>query len=266
MLLAALDRWRAPAPAPARVAWLGRHDYAHRGLHGPGVPENSLAAGAEAIACGFGIECDVQRTADGQPVVFHDWELDRLTSAAGPVQALRLADLAMLDLTDSGERIPSLRELLGLVRERVPVLIEIKSRRDHRVNALCLAVRRVLEGYRGPHAVMSFDPRVSRWFAVHAPHIVRGLVVTEENARSFPGRMKRHLALWHARPDFLAYDVRDLPSGFAAYQRSRGMPVLTWTVRSAESRRVAAEHADAPIAEGAGIPAEAGGADGDAAP
>lgn len=253
MLFAAIDRWRAPAPPPARVAWLGKHDYAHRGLHGPGVPENSLAAFSGAIARGLGIECDVQRSGDGQPVVFHDWELDRLTTAKGPVQALRLAELAALDLAGSGERIPSLRDLLGLVRERVPLLIEIKSRRDHRVGALCLAVRRVLEGYRGPHAVMSFDPRVSRWFAVHSPHTVRGLVVTEENGRSFPGRVRRHLALWHAKPDFLAYDVRDLPSRFAAAQRARGLPVVTWTVRGAELRAVAADHADAPIAEGAGI-------------
>lgn len=254
MLLATIDSWRAPAPPPARVAWLGQHDYAHRGLHGQGVPENSLRACADAIARGFGIECDVQRSADGQPVVFHDWDLDRLTSATGPMQALRMAELATLDLMDSGERIPGLRDFLGLVRDRVPVLIEIKSRRERRVGALCLAVRRVLEGYRGLHAVMSFDPRVSRWFATHSPQTLRGLVMTEENGRSFPGRLRRHLALWHARPDFLAYDVRDLPSRFAASQRARGIPVLTWTVRSAELRAIAADHADAPIAEGAGIP------------
>ena len=233
MLLAAIDRWRAPAPPASRVAWLGQHDYAHRGLHGPGVPENSLRACADAIARGFGIECDVQRSADGQPVVFHDWDLDRLTDAEGPVRTRSLVDLAQLDLMESGERIPSLRDFLGMVRDRVPVLIEIKSRRDHRVGGLCLAVRRVLEGYRGLHAVMSFDPRVSRWFAAHSPHTLRGLVLSEENGRSFPGRLRRHLALWHARPDFLAYDVRDLPSSFAASQRGRGMPVLTWTVRSA---------------------------------
>jgi glycerophosphoryl diester phosphodiesterase len=122
-----------------------------------------------------------------------------------------------------------------------------------RVGAICGAVRRVLEGYRGPHAVMSFDPRVGRWFARKAPAIVRGLVVTEENAKEATGTLKRHLSLWQARPDFLAYDVRDLPSGFAAAQRRRGLPVATWTVRSAELRERADRYADAPIAEGAGI-------------
>ena len=65
--------------------------------------------------------------------------------------------------------------------------------------------------------------------------------------------VKRRMALWHARPDFLAYDIRNLPSRFAAAQRKRGLPVLTWTVRSEELRERAQHHADAPIAEGAGV-------------
>jgi glycerophosphoryl diester phosphodiesterase len=147
-----------------------------------------------------------------------------------------------------------LRDLLALVAGKVPLLIEVKSRRDTRIAALCLAVRRDLEGYRGHHAVMSFDPRVSRWFALQSPETVRGLVVSEEGARTLGGHLRRHGALWHARPDFLAYDVRDLPSRFASAQRRRGLPVLTWTVRNTELRERAAQHADAPIAEGAGLP------------
>ena len=125
--------------------------------------------------------------------------------------------------------------------------------REVRFLPLCLAVRRALEGYRGPVAVMSFDPRVVRWFADHAPHVVRGLVVTEEGQRTLSGRWRRHLALWRAKPEFLAYDVRDLPSRFAAAQRARGLPLLTWTVRSDDLRERAAAHADAAIAEGAGV-------------
>jgi glycerophosphoryl diester phosphodiesterase len=252
-LFAPIDRWLAPAPEPGRVAWIGEHVYAHRGLYGPGVPENSPAAFAAAIAREFGIECDIQRSGDGHAMVFHDWELDRLTGETGPVAQHTAAELGMIGLSGSEDTIPSLRQVLDLVAGEVPILIEVKSRKDYRVSATCLAVRRVLEGYRGDHAVMSFDPRVSRWFAHHSPLTVRGLVVTEEEERTLPGRFRRHAALWHARPDFLAYDIRDLPSGFAAAQRARGLPVATWTVRSAELRQRAAEHADAPIAEGAGI-------------
>jgi glycerophosphoryl diester phosphodiesterase len=99
---------------------------------------------------------------------------------------------------------------------------------------------------------MSFDPRVSRWFARHSPQTVRGLVMTEEGDKGLRGNFRRHLSLWHAMPDFLAYDIRDLPSRFAAAQRKRGLPVPSWTVRTPELLERAALHADAPIAEGAG--------------
>jgi len=251
--LGALDGWFSPAPDPARIRWLRGVEYAHRGLHGAGVPENSLAACEGAIARGMGIECDVQQTSDGQAVVFHDWELDRLTGESGAVSGRSAAELAQTSLTGVDERIPRLSDLLALLRGRAPLLIELKARRERRVAPLCLAVRRELEGYAGPVAVMSFDPRVAAWFRHHAPRIVRGLVVTEEGARTYSATVKRHLALWRARPDFLAYDVRDLPSAFAAAQRKRGLPVLTWTVRSAALRKQATEHADAPIAEGEGV-------------
>lgn len=255
MPFALLDRWLSPAPDPRKVAWIGGHDYAHRGLHGAGVPENSRAAFERALAQGLGIELDVQRSGDGQAIVFHDGELDRLTGETGPVARHSAAQLGAIALAGSAETIPTLRQVLALVAGRVPVLIEIKSGRSHHVAALCLAVRRVLEGYTGPHAVMSFDPRISGWYWKHSPHTVRGLVVTEENDRGLAGKLRRRLALWRARPDFLAYDIRDLPSSFAAGQRRRGLPVATWTVRSAELREHAAVHADAPILEG--IAAEA---------
>lgn len=253
MILRLLDAWRAPAPDPRRVEWLGQSTYAHRGLHSPGVPENSPSAFAEAMARGFGIECDVQRTGDGHAAVFHDWELDRLTDERGPLLRRPLSAIERIALAGSSDRIPSLERALAQIGGRVPLLIELKSKRERRVAPLCLAVHRALDGYRGRHAVMSFDPRVSRWFASHSPRTVRGLVVTEENDRGLLGSWRRHAALWHARPDFLAYDIRDLPSSFAAAQRRRGLPVLTWTVRDAEQRARAAASADAPIAEGEGL-------------
>lgn len=254
LLFALLDRWLVPAPEGRRVGWLSSVIYAHRGLHGAGAPENSPTAFARAVAAGYGIECDVQRTSDGHAVVFHDWELDRLTGESGALLDRSSAQLGAIPLLGSTDTIPTLRQVLDSVNGRVPLLIEIKSRKDQRVAPLCLAVRRQLEGYRGDVAVMSFDPRVSRWFAHYSPRVVHGLVVTEDGRRTGLARLRRHLALWHARPQFLAYDVRDLPSPFAARQRKRGLPVLTWTVRSPELAERAQHHADAPIAEGAGLP------------
>lgn len=255
LLFASLDHWRSPPPRPSRVEWLGQWSYAHRGLHSPGVPENGPSAFAAAITRGMGIECDIRRSSDGQAIVFHDETLDRLTGETGLVAQRSAGELAKIVLAGSADQIPTLRQLLSQVAGQVPLLIEIKSERSQsrRVSAMCLAVRRELEGYTGAHAIMSFDPRVVRWFADHSKLTLRGLVVTEEDDKALPGMIRRRLSLWHARPDFLAYDIRDLPSRFAAGQRRRGLPVLTWTVRSAEHLERAAEHADAPIAEAAGV-------------
>lgn len=248
-----LDTLFAPAPDPARVAWLKGVEYAHRGLHARARVENSPAAFAAAIGAGMGIECDVQLTADQRAMVFHDWELDRLTGERGAVRSRTSDELGWIALRGSQDRIPSLRELLALVAGRVPLLVEIKSRREIDPAPLCASVCEDLAGYRGQVAVMSFDPRVGYWFHRHAPDRVRGLVVTEENDRGLVGTIRRRLALWRAAPDFLAYDVRDLPSRFAAAQRARGLPLLTWTVRTPALREVAGRYADAPIAEAEGV-------------
>ncbi len=231
--------------------------YAHRGLHSSGVPENSPSAFADAMAAGLGIECDVQRTGDGRAAVFHDWELDRLTDRSGPLVKMPIADIERIALAGNGDMIPRLERLLDQISGQVPVLIELKSRGDTRMRTLCLAVRRALEGYPGHHAVMSFDANVPRWFATHSPRTPRGLVMTEKGAKGDKHARKsawaRHRALWQARPDFLAYDIRDLPSRFAAAQRKRGLPVLTWTVSTPELRATADRHTDAAIAEGEGF-------------
>ncbi len=252
-----LDGVFAPAPKPDRVQWLTRWDYAHRGLHGANagghVPENSPAAFADAMARGIGIELDVQRSRDGHAMVFHDWELDRLTAETGPVSARDAVQLETIRLTANGDPIPTLRHTLDQIAGRVPVLIEVKSAYDKGVVPLCKGVRRALEGYSGNHAVMSFDPAIPRWFARNSPRTLRGLVITETNQDNWGGKwggtLKRRLALWGARPDFLAYNVDNLPSVFAAAQRARGLPVLTWTVRNAAQQKVAMRGADAVIAE-----------------
>jgi len=243
-----LDGWLAPAPDPARVAFLKGQPYAHRGLHGSGVLENSPSAFDAAIALGHGIECDVQAAEDGTAFVFHDFELSRLTAQTGLLAKLRASDIDQVQLNDGHGKIPRLRETLAQVAGRVPLLIEIKSQ-NLRVGPLCLSVRRALEGYGGKAAVMSFNPLVSAWFRKNAAHIVRGLVVTEENIKNIKGRIARHRNLWAAKPDFLAYDVRDFPSKFAASNRTRGLPVVTWTVRTASQEQIAAVHADEPIYE-----------------
>lgn len=241
---------RGPAD-PSRLAFLAGWSYAHRGLHSPGgPPENSLPAFAAALDAGHGMECDVRLSVDGIAHVFHDAMLDRMTGQPGALATLDAARLAAIELKDGGGPIPPLSALLDLVAGRAPLLIELKVDRLRDTRPLCEAVRRDLAGYEGPVAVMSFSPRVSRWFHFHAPHIVHGLVMTEEGRKGVRGRIARHLAIAHAHPDFLAYDIRDLPSHLARTLRERGYRVLSWTVRDERQWRLVEAEADAAIFEG----------------
>ncbi|GMM93801.1 glycerophosphodiester phosphodiesterase family protein [Qipengyuania sp. MTN3-11] len=251
--LRALDRLLTSPPDPARVGWLAQWTYAHRGLHGDDLPENTLLAFAAAADVGLGIECDIQRSADGTAMVFHDWDLERLVESEGAL-GLHASDfLETLRYRGREFGIARLVTLLELVDARVPVLIEIKSRPGYDIERSCTAVEAGLSGYRGRHAVMSFDPRVSRWFRENSPQTVRGLVMREDAVGHTRSAWHRHLALWIARPDFIAYHVDALPNRFTGDLRRRGFPVLTWTVDSARKRETARLHADAPIAEGAGL-------------
>ena len=254
LLYRAIDRLIVYPPAAERTAWLKDWTYAHRGLHGPLIPENTLVGFAAAVEAGLGVECDIQRSSDGQAMVFHDWELDRLTDETG---AFGLRDAAILETArykgqDYG--IARLSQLLELVAGRAPILIEIKSKPRFDVKASCAAVASALERYRGLHAVMSFDPRAVRWFHRHSPDTLAGLVMREDEIGFTQKPWQRHLALWLARPDFLAYHVQALPNRMVSRLRKRGMVVPTWTVDSPKAVEIACHYADTQIAEGGGLP------------
>ena len=234
--------------------WLTQWEYAHRGLHGDGIPENTLAGAEAAIAAGMGIECDIQRSADDWPMVFHDWDLLRLTGTEGLTEAATSIELRQLRYLDSEEGPAALTDLLTLVEGRAPILIEIKSKPGYDVESTCRAVDRCLESYDGDHAVMSFDPRVARWFRRNSPHTVAGLVMREDEHGFTQKRWQRRLAFAIAKPDFLAYHIAALPNAWVAGLRANGLPILTWTVNSPETRARALLHTDALISEGAGLP------------
>ncbi|WP_313801263.1 glycerophosphodiester phosphodiesterase family protein [Sphingobium sp.] len=238
---------------PDAPAFLTARPFAHRGLHGGGphggkVSENGMAAFTAAIAANLGIECDVRLSRDGVAVVFHDASLQRMTGEAGKVCDHEAEDIDRLTLPDGGG-VPRLRALLDLCGTDIPLLIEIKVD-GRRVAPLCAAVSDDLA--RRPltlAAVMSFNPAAMRWFRRHRPDVARGLVVTEQRRRGWRGRVGRALALWAAKPDFIACDIRDLPSSLSVRARRRGLPVLSWTVRTDTEHARAALHADQIIFE-----------------
>lgn len=238
---------------------------AHRGLHdiARGIVENTAPAFEAAATAGFGIECDVRPSRDGRAIVFHDATTDRLVARHGLVAELTEAELR--DLTYPGSRNPAhiltLSELLDLVSGRVPIFVEVKS--DWRVPdpVFVASLAADLQRYNGAIAVMSFDPAYMAAMKEHAPSIPRGLVAanftTDDPLAGLIGQIRladlaRLSEVRTARPSFIAYDIRHLPTPETAQARADlGVPVLTWTVRSPDDWQRARLHADAAIFEGA---------------
>lgn len=234
--------------------WLTRYPIAHRGLHAPGIPENTLPAFALAIQHGYAIELDVQWSRDGYPVVFHDTTLERLTMGYGAVAAHTLAHLQRSTVGGTPYRIPSLAAVLAYVRGRVPLVIEVKQpAMDTRDTRPVAAVCDMLRGYRGAVAVQSFNPWVVLWLRRSAPHVLRGQIAGDLRGSGVPivrRVLLQTMLLNHITcPHFIAYDVRALPSPWVWYWRRRGVPVLAWTVRTARAWQVARAHADNVIFE-----------------
>ncbi|MDR3514032.1 MAG: glycerophosphodiester phosphodiesterase [Caulobacteraceae bacterium] len=230
---------------------------AHRGLWSPdGAPENSLGAFQAACSAGYGIELDVQLSADGEAMVFHDGKLARMTGAEGRISDHTAADLGQLKLAGSEEIVPTLSETLTLVGHRAMVLIELKTGAGD-VGALEKRVHEILIDHNGPTAVIGFNPYSHAWFAHHHPKVLRGLDsygYADENAQKMaPEQRKAFAALEHvaiAKPHFLALGVDMLPSARADEFRREGMPIVAWTVRSAAEWDGLREHCDNLIFEG----------------
>lgn len=236
---------------------------AHRGLHdrARGVIENSRAAARAAVAGGFGIECDIQASADGEALVFHDDVLERLTGRAGAVRERAAADLAAIPLAGAagGETIPTLAEFLDLVAGRVPLLIEVKDQSHAlgpEVGPLERRIAALLEGYEGPVALMSFNPHSVAALAEAAPEVPRGLTSCAFDAAEWhiDAARRAHLAaLADFDPlgcGFVSHDRSDLANPAVVALKDRGVPILTWTIRSAAAEAVARRIADNVTFEG----------------
>ena len=241
-----------------RTAFITARPIAHRGLHdlSRGIVENTASAFAGAIAGGYAIECDLQLTRDGEAVVFHDDHLERLTEGRGMVKDLTVADMKGLAIRRSLDRVQTLGELLAQVQGQVPLVIEIKSHwdGDQRLAARTLEV---LESYRGPHCLMSFDPDVVEALRRMSPGTIRGIVAErafDSYYDALPFRTQMELRCFshisRTQPDFVSFYFSDLPWAPVTALRATGMPVISWTIRSAGEAWTALRHSDQVTFEG----------------
>ena len=245
---------------PSSLEWLIARPIAHRGLHDAtqGVIENTAGAVRAAIAANYGIEVDVQVSRDGEAMVHHDDVLGRLTDGEGRLDSFTAAQLKLVPFRGSEEHMMTLGELCDLVDGRVTMLAELKSRFDAD-GRLPRRVAKVLSGYRGPVAPMSFDPWQLALLRRECPRLVYGIVAAKYRPHPYwdlmPGWMRHGmgylLTALTARPRFVAYAVADLPAlAPLAARHIFGLPLLTWAVRTAAERQTAQRWADQMIFEG----------------
>jgi glycerophosphoryl diester phosphodiesterase len=244
----------------SRLDWLTVRPIAHRGLHDAvcGIIENTASAARAAIAGGYGIEVDLQVSADGEAMVYHDDALGRLTDGGGVLRDLTAAALAQVPFKATRDRMMRLGDLLDLVEGRAVLLLELKSRFDGDLR-LAKRAAAVLAGYNGPVGVMSFDPDLIAAIRRIAPQLIRGIVMERHYQLPHwdflsPSRKRALAFLLHGattRPAFLACRVDDLATFAPRIARLMfGLPLLAWTVRSRKDRAMSVRYADQIIFEG----------------
>lgn len=224
---------------------------AHRALHdvAAGRPENSRAAVRAAVAAGYGIEIDLQLSADGQPMVFHDETLDRLTPATGWVCQHSAVELAAIPLKGGAEGIPGLPEILALVAGRVPLLIEVKDQTltpGGSIGPLEQATARALQGYAGPLALMSFNPDSVAELARLCPGIARGITTGSYDPVEYAPippdlctRLRDIPDYDRCETSFISHEAADLSRPRVAELQAQGAAILCWTIRSPEAEAAA---------------------------
>ena len=230
--------------------------YAHRGLHGDGVPENSLAAFQRAVNAGYGSELDVHLLADGELAVIHDSSLLRTTGCTGVVEDLTAEQLREYHLENTDETIPTLNQVLNIYNGQAPLIIELKTANN--VSQLCSQTCKLLDSYSGVFCLESFDPRCIRWLRKNRPDLIRGQLsenFLKSKSASVSWFVKLSMTLlvsnFCTQPDFVAYKFADrktiAPILCRKIWRAQG---VSWTLRSQEAYDVAVSEGWIPIFEG----------------
>jgi glycerophosphoryl diester phosphodiesterase len=234
----------------------------HRALHDKarGRPENSPEAIEAAIKAGFGIEIDLQLSSDNEAMVFHDYDLARLTGLSGAIRQRSAAELGAIPLLGGKACIPTLAQILAQIKTRVPLLIELKDQHGQMGEtdgALEKATAKALKGYDGLVALMSFNPHMIARMVALAPNIPRGLTTSAYTAKDWPLLNEKIRAQLREIPDyartkscFISHEAADLKSPHVARLKASGATVLCWTIRSPEAEAKAREIADNVTFEG----------------
>ena len=222
------------------------HKYAHRGLHGRGVCENSMTAFKKAVDAGHGIELDVRLSGDGELVVFHDPSLERVAGIPELVKSKSADELAKIKIGGTEDTVPRFSEVLRLVDGKVLLLVEIKEE----IGELCVTEKtiKMLREYKGEFMIESFNPFAIALVRKEMPEVVRGFL--SQNFMKY--KRHRNLARFlsqtfvlnvKCRPDFIAYRHTDYKNcAFRLQKQLFGATTVAWTVKNEREEKEALAH------------------------
>ncbi len=250
-VLAVMGRRNAPGLKDLQ-GW----SYAHRGLHGEGVPENSMAAFQAALAAGYGIELDIHLTWDGDLAVIHDTALKRMTGRDVRITDLTAAELGDYRLAGTEQTIPTFHQVLDLFAGKAPMIIELKS--DGNARQLVDTAVAAMAGYRGVWCMESFDPACVYYLKKNYPQVIRGQLSYNFFSDGSPLNPVVKFLLTHnllnflTQPDFVAYDFhqRRATPTTPIWQKLWKLQGVAWTLRTQEEYDRAVQEGWLPIFEG----------------
>lgn len=228
-----------PGKRRTEAVFFAKQKYAHRGLHDiqNSIPENSLAAFKHAMEKGYGVELDVQLTADNVPVVFHDESLKRMCGEDKKVLDMTYEQLKAYKLLGTEERIPTLTEVLDLLGQ-TPILCEIKTYPNNSLT-VCRVVAEILPKYDCRVCIESFNPLAVKYFKKHMSEVFRGqlsmdFTKADTGLSCFTGFLLKNLLFnFQARPDFIAFKHTDAGCFTFSLCRKLFKPFcFAWTITS----------------------------------
>ncbi len=237
-------------PQMRNLDWLVARPISHRGLHAGTIIENCESAFSAAINNNYAIECDVQLSADGEALVFHDDTVDRLLEGSGAVNQFTTREIKKMVFKRGSDRVQTLAELAEQVAGRATLVIELKTLWDNNLRIAQRAIE-VLKGYDGPHALMSYDPSLIMHVAKASPATTRG-IIGERSAidtyQSLPFAenlsLRRMTNLKETKPHFISYYFKDLQCQPVSLFRASGKPVITFTIRNRQQEAYARRYCD----------------------
>ncbi|MBQ3421635.1 MAG: glycerophosphodiester phosphodiesterase [Romboutsia sp.] len=231
-----------------QISWITEYPIAHRGFDNGDIPENSIESFKKAIEYNYAIELDVQLTKDKELIVLHDSNLSRVTGDNRDVRDVTYDELKDLKLENTDETIPTLKEVLELVDNKVPLFVEIKDGKG--AKELAAKTYDIMKDYEGRYVIQSFNPFILQWFKENANEVIRCQLSCD-----FKGEQNAHLKWYEkfllknlllnflSRPHIIAYDL-DAINNLPVKLLKDKYPIISWTIKTEEQMKKGYEKTD----------------------